>query len=335
MQRTRESTIASAVEKAKSEINATSAAAPNTEIMTKKHVQEIQALRAEHEAALKAAVETVAAGVKSETTNDHATKAAIAARNKEIQARHAEEISAAVERGRMEQVAKSKLKDAQLVRSQNKLKELEAQVMEWRKAGLIPDATAAAPVVAVPTTSAAPTITPTTPVASTSKIPLTSATPAASASTTAPAPAASTSAPAATPAVPPSSSAPVGPVRRALGGAVPLSTTEGVGRGRGAPRGRGRGISIRGAAPSHGGTGPAPTAATAAAASTTTTVGVQIMGAANKRGREDETTQPDDSLAKRLKPAGEGTAAGGAAASSTATAGGSKPPVAIRRPPPS
>lgn len=331
MQRTRESAIASAVEKAKSENN-TTPAAPNAAELAKKHALEIEALRAEHVAALTNAVETAVAAAKAESTNtgsDDATKAiidaAIAAHDQKVQAKHAEEISAAVERGRMEQGAKSKLKDAQLVRSQAKLKELEAQVLEWRKAGLVPEATAAAPSGTVPpaTSAAAPT-TPTTPIASTSKI----------AAPAAPAPAASTSAPTATPAAlppPPSAGAGPGPgpgpIRRALGGAVPLGTTDGAGRGRGAPRGRGRGLSIRGAAPSYGsgGTGPSPT--TTAAASSTG-VGVQIMGAANKRGREDET-QSDDSLAKRLKPAAEG----GVAAPGTVS--GNKPPVAIRRPPPS
>ena len=341
MQRTRESAIASAVEKAKGEINTSSSVSPNTQEMTKKHAHEIQVLRAEHEAALKTAVEAAVAAAKAETTNapsDDATKAtisaAIADHDHKMQAKHAEEISAAVERGRMEQGAKSKLKDAQLVRAQNKLKELEAQVLEWRKAGLVPSATAAAtpapagaPTVTIPASSAAPPATPTTPVASTSKMPAPAA-PAASE------PAASTSAPAATPAAPVPSA---GPVRRALGGAVSLGTTDAVGRGRGMPpRPRGRGFNIRGAAPSHShgrgagaGAGPSPTAEVAASSAT---VGVQIMGAANKRGREDET-QPDDSLAKRLKPAGEGVAVAGGAAPTAA--GGSKPPVALRRPPPS
>jgi nucleoprotein TPR len=319
MQRTRESAIASAVEKAKGEVNTTtSAAAPNTDEITKKHAHEIEALRAEHEAALKHAVEAAVTAARAGTnaSSEDATKAiaaAIANHDQQMQAKHAEEISAAVERGRMEQGAKIKLKDALLVRSQNKVKDLEAQVLEWRKAGLVPDATAApAPgTVTIPASSAVPPATPTTPVASTSKMP-------APAAPAVPAPAASTSAPASTPAAP---LVPPGPARRALGGAVPL--------GRGAPRGRGRGLSIRGAAPSHG-TAPSPTAAVAA--SSASTVGVQIMGAANKRGREDET-QPDDSLAKRLKPAGEGAAAAGGAAPTAA--GGGKPPVALRRPPPS
>ncbi|KAF8443123.1 hypothetical protein L210DRAFT_3620711 [Boletus edulis BED1] len=356
MQRTRESAIASAVEKAKSEINTNSAAAPNTEGMMKKHAQEMETLRAEHEVALKRAVEIAVAAAKAESTTDDATKAAIEAaaiadHDKKMQAKHADEISAAVDRGRMEQVAKSKLKDAQLVRSQNKLKELEAQVLEWRKAGLVPDATVASAPAAAPTVPASPAVpapspaTPTTPVASTSKAPIVAV----------PVPAAPARAPAA--AAPASTSAPApptgaGPARRALGGAVPLGTTDGTGaRGRGVPRGRGRGLSIRGAAPGHthghgqAGTGPSPSAAAtaAAASSSTTTVGVQIMGAANKRGREDETAS-DDSLVKRLKPAAgdaastgsSGAGAGGNGSGTPSTAGGSnKPPFAIRRPPPS
>ena len=355
MQRTREAAIASAVEKAKSEINSTSAATPNTDELTKKHAQEMAALRAEHEAALKNAVDAAVAAAKADATHtpsDNATKAAIEAaiadHDKKMHAKHAEEISAAVERGRMEQGAKSKLKDAQLVRSQAKVKELEAQVLEWRRAGLIPDGTAPA---AAPTfTSAtAPPVTPTTPVASTSTIPAPAPAPTPATKDSAPAPApapaparevpiasTSTSVPAPNPnAAAPPPSASVGPARRALGGAVPLGTTDNAARGRGTFRGRPpRGISIRGAAPGRGGggagTGPSPTATTAAAP-----VGVQIMGAANKRGRDDET-QPDDSLAKRLKPAaGEGAAATGGAGAASSTAGGNKPPIAIRRPPPS
>lgn len=345
MQRTRGLAINSAVEKAKSEIGATSGA--GSEEMTKKHAQEIQALRAEHEVALKKAAEAAVATAAPDDATKAAIGTAIAEHDKKVQAKHAEEIAAAVERGRMEQVAKGKLKDAQLVRSQTKLKELEAQVLEWRKAGLIPEAiaitgAAPGPATAAPTvTTAVPAssvtaphpTTPTTPVASTSKAPAPAAPARAPAARAPAAPAvpsaASTSAPAPTSAAsaPPIKNAPL--ARGALGGAVPLGTTD-AGRGRGAPRGRGRGFSIRGAAPGHphgqpGGAGPSAPANTVS-----TPVGVQIMGAANKRGREDET-QPDDSLVKRLKPAvGEGGVGAGAP-----NAAGNKPPVAIRRPPPS
>ncbi|KAF9220879.1 hypothetical protein BS17DRAFT_786120 [Gyrodon lividus] len=322
MQRTRESAIAAAVEKATSAVTIP-VATSSTEEVAKQHAQELEALRAQlasqHEANLKAAVQAATAAV---TSTDDSMKAAIAAaitaHDQEIQAKHAEEISAAVERGRMEQVAKGKIKDAQLVRSQNKLKDLEAQVMEWREAGLIPEAAPTAATVAPANTAGAPA-TPTTTVASTSKTPAApapSGAPVATSSTSAAGPGASAAHPSIT------TSASTVPVRRALGGAVPLSTVDGAGRGRGASRGapRGRGISIRGAAPSRGGA-HSPVTATAP-----TNAGVQIMGAANKRVREDEP-QSDDSLAKRLKPAGESTTGG-----TTPAAGGSKPPVAIRRP---
>ncbi|KIK98776.1 hypothetical protein PAXRUDRAFT_823499 [Paxillus rubicundulus Ve08.2h10] len=316
MQRTRESAIAAAVEKATSA--ATTAPAVNMQELAKQHSQELEALRAQlasqHEANLKAAVAAAKAEAAAAAATDDSTKAAIAAaiaaHNEEVQAKHAEEISAAVERGRLEQAAKGKLKDAQLVRSQTKLKEVEAQVLEWRKAGLIPEAAPATAAAAPITSTAGGTVvaTPTGAVASTST------TPAAAAITS------STSAAnptvAATPAI-------AAPVRRTLGGAVPLSVPDGTGRGRGTGRGapRGRGLLIRGAAPGRG----VPSPVTAAAPSDAP---IQIMGAANKRIREDET-QSDDSLAKRLKPAADSTPSGAAPA-----VGGSKQPVTIRRPPP-
>jgi len=323
------------------------------EDLKKKHTLEIEALRMEHESALKAAVEAAVSTSKSNASNGDGTKAAveaaIAAHDKELQAKHAEEISAAVERGRMEQGAKIKLKDAQLIRSQAKLKEVEAQVMEWRKAGLVPNA-AATSTAAVASSSTAPPATPTTPVASTSKTLLPTAAPAPATASTTSAPSAPHAAPAAGP----------GPARRTLGGAVPLGTdAAGRGRGRGVPpppRGT-RGLSIRGAAPGARGGSTIPTARGAATAATnaaagptstqtpasaSTAVGVQIMGAASKRGRDDDMAG-DDSLAKRLKPANEVPGVvGGAAQTANSNnaavgggAGGSKPPVAIRRPPPS
>ncbi|KAF8843385.1 hypothetical protein BDN67DRAFT_924393 [Paxillus ammoniavirescens] len=315
MHRTRESAIAAAVEKATSA--ATTAPAANTQELAKQHAQELEALRAQlasqYEANLKAAVAAAkaeAAAVPTDESTKGAIVAAIAAHNQEVQAKHAEEISAAVERGRLEQAAKGKLKDAQLVRSQTKLKEVEAQVLEWRKAGLIPEAAAAtvtaAPAISTAGGTAATSATPTGAVASTSTAPAAGAT---ASSTSAASPTTT-----ATPAI-------TAPVRRALGGAVPLGAPDGTGRGRGTGRGapRGRGLLIRGAAPSRGAHSPVTAPADAH---------IQIMGAANKRIREDET-QPDDSLAKRLKPAADSTPGGAGPA-----VGGSKQPVTIRRPPP-
>ncbi|KAG1718379.1 hypothetical protein EDB19DRAFT_2046239 [Suillus lakei] len=290
-------TVAAAVEKAKSEITA-GGASVNTEELSKKHTQELEVLRAQltaqHEAALKAAVDTATKAAKAESTtssSDESTKAAItaaiAAHDAELQAQRNAELDAAVERGRLESQAKSKIKDAQLVRSQVKLKDLEAQVLEWRKAGLIPEAPP-----------------PQTPTASTSKVPP-STTTAASTSQPATVSTQSTTAPSAIP-VKPAAAAPAGQPAATAGeklptsGAVSLGVPRG-GRGRGAPRSTGRGISIRGAAPSRGGAPPP-------AATTSGTTGVSIIGAASKRSREEDLAA-DDSLAKRLKPAAEPTTA--------------------------
>jgi nucleoprotein TPR len=303
--------VAAAVEKAKSEIT-TGGASVNTEELSRKHTQELEALRAEltaqHEAALKAAVDAATKAAKTEAAtspSDESTKAAIAAaiaaHDAELQERHSAELDAAVERGRLESQAKSKIKDGQLVRSQVKLKDLEAQVLEWRKAGLIPEA----PPPQTPTASTSKMPPPVTPTASTSQ--------SATASTqVAPAPS--------TTAVKPAAAAPAGQPAAASGekpptsGAVPLGVLRG-GRGRIAPRGTGRGgTSTRGAAPGRGGA-PPPAPATSG------TTGISIIGAASKRSREEDLPA-DDSLAKRLKPAAETTIA-------------SKPPVTLRRPPPS
>ncbi|KAG1766147.1 hypothetical protein EDD22DRAFT_978513 [Suillus occidentalis] len=304
--------VAAAVEKAKSEIT-TGGAPVNTEELSKKHAQELEALRAQltaqHEAALKAAVDSATKAVKTEaltSSSDESTQAAIsaaiAAHDAELQARHNAELDAAVERGRLESQAKSKIKDGQLVRSQAKLKDLEAQVLEWRKAGLIPDA----PPPQTPTASTSKMSPPVTAAASSSQPTMTPthAATAPSATTVKPA------APAPTPAGQPAAASGEKPP---TSGAVSLGVSRG-GRGRAAPRGVGRGISIRGAAPGRGGAPPS-------AATTSGTTGLSISGAASKRSREEDLAA-DDSLAKRLKPATETTTA-------------PKPPVTLRRPPPS
>ncbi|KAH7885445.1 hypothetical protein F5I97DRAFT_1885511 [Phlebopus sp. FC_14] len=311
--------ITAAVEKAKSEM-APPDSVPATQELAKQHARELETLRAQlteqYESRLKEAVDAAKAAPGTEATaslGDEAVKtaidAAIAVHDKEMQVKHAEEIAAAVERGRLEQSAKTKLKDAQLVRFQAKLKEAEAQILEWRNAGLIPETATATTAVAAASPSAG--------VASTSKAPVTTASPVTPT-------AASTSAPTG-PAPPATTSASAPPVRRQpTSGAVPLGPVDGVGRGRGVARGvRGgaRGLSVRGAAAGRGGA-PAVTAASASSA------GVQIMGAATKRGRDDEA-ESDDSLVKRLKPATESASGGGAT-----SAGTSKPPVPIKRPPP-
>lgn len=295
--------LAAAVEKANGEMS--TANAGHTEELVKQHAKELEDLRAllsvQYEANLKAAVDAATLAAKAEAavaSNDDVTKAAIdaaiTAREREFQAKLNDEIEKAVERGRMEQSAKSKLKDAQLVRSQMKVKELEAQILEWRKAGIVPDSTNTP----VTTTTPATTITPAALTTESSTVPVSSV---------------------------PSTSASAGSVRKqATSGAVTLGPTEAAIRGRGrgfSIRGAQRGMSIRGR-----GGAPSPTAATAPPQQHEA---IQIMGAASKRAREDDASL-DDSLAKRIKPAEVATSTPGPAAGSVAN----KPPVTIRRPQP-
>ncbi|KAI6016240.1 TPR/MLP1/MLP2-like protein-domain-containing protein [Pisolithus marmoratus] len=299
--------LAAAAEKAKNDMAVANAG--NTEELVKRHAQELADLRAllntQYEANLKAAVDAATLAAKAEATvasGDDATKAAIdtaiATREREFQAKLNDEIEKAVERGRMEQSAKSKLKDAQLVRSQMKVKDLEAQILEWRKAGMVPDSTN------TPATTTATPATTTTPAASTSTVP-SQATPASTTDSS----------------TVPASSAPVR--KQPTSGAVTLGPAEAAIRGRGrgiSIRGAQRGISIRGR-----GGAPSPTATTAPPQQQQA---IQIMGAAAKRAREDDASS-DDSLAKRIRPAEAGASTPGPAAGVT-----NKPPVTIRRPQP-
>ena len=271
--------------------------------IAKAHAQELQVLQerlaAEHQQQLTAALEAAkkelpASGGTSDVDRQAAIAAAIAAHDAELEPRRKIELSEATESGRKEVEMKLRLKDSQLLRAQNKLKEKEALILGWQNAGLVPkDDRAVAP---------AKTATPSAPSSSTT--PATTAVPGANA---APTPKTTTNS-GGTPAKPPAAKAENTPTAARAPAITALSTSGTRGGGRGASR---SGLSIRGAAPGRGG---AP-AATAAAASATSG-GVSIMGAAGKRAREGEGT-PDDSLAKRLKPA-EGTSK----------------PVAIRRPAP-
>jgi nucleoprotein TPR len=218
--------IAAAVQKVKDE---TPVPQPTSGELSRQHDEQIRLLTVKHQQELKTAVDTAEAAASASSGSDVDLKAAIAAaikvHDEEFESQRAEEIAAAVERGRMEQGAKAKLKDQALVRAQSKLKELESRVLEWRKAGLIPEASAA---------PAATTIS----------------------ATTVPSPTADSPSN-------PTGPAPTGvslPRKPSL--LVPVVPTEGAGRGRGAARGgtRGaRGLPIRGAAP---GRGAAPAAST-------------------------------------------------------------------------
>lgn len=285
--------VTEAVEKAKADMS-NSADPAAQEALQKRHAEELRSLEekltTKHEADLKARVESaVAAALKAKPTTGAdadqkpAIEAAIAEYEKQVQARraeemasiearHAEEIASAVDRGRMEQVAKGKLKDSQLVKAQKRVKELEASIHEWEAQGIqlppiksTPAATASAP---PPLQIAA------------KQPPLTASTSSASPSQPKPTP----TAPAANAvSLPRRPAAPSGPAR---GGAV-------RGLGRGAPLGVGRGTPRT--APVKP-TAPSPT-------SVAPTAGVSIMGAATKRPREEVASAEDQSLVKRLKPA--------------------------------
>ncbi|KAG6813573.1 hypothetical protein H0H92_009617 [Tricholoma furcatifolium] len=306
--------------KAKAAEDARQAALPKPETsgapsedVEKKHAEELKALEerlvSSHQKEL-AAREAAAAetALKSKSSEDQkaevatAVAAAIAEHEKTSAAQHATEIEAAIERGRMEQSAKGKLKDAQLVKAQKKVKDLETQILEWRTAGLIPEVTAA-----TPTTATAPPI----PAPATS----TNATPA---STAAPAPA--TAATTATTATPGAKAGSTVPRKPSMGPTPTGPTARGGAPTRGtrvAPQGRG-GLG-RGATPRPATTAGAAAANAAAASAAASGSGVSIMGAASKRPRDPEAPADDSSLAKRLKPA--------------ETTPASKP-VTIRRPPP-
>lgn len=264
--------ISEAVERARAEMNV-NADAETTEAMAKRHAEELKVLeeklKTEHEASLKATLEE-AQKARPEGSSD--IDAAVAEVEKKAEARLQEEISAAVERGRMEQAAKNKLKDSQLVKAQKRVKELEQQIHEWQASGIN-----------LPSPSSASAAIPTTPVASSST---------ATASTAGPPKAPVTATTTSTSQPPLPRKPPLGPGASAMrGGAVP----QGPGRGGSMTRGRG-GIARGGAPLRQPPVKPVPPAAP-------TSGGVSIMGAASKRPREEATSSSEDSLAKRMKPA--------------------------------
>jgi nucleoprotein TPR len=294
--------ITEAVEKAKADMsNSVDPAAQET--IQKRHAEELRSLErkltSKHEAELKTRVENaVAEALKAKPTTDADTdqkaaiEAAIADYEKQaqarraeetalIEARHAEDIASAVDRGRMEQAAKGKLKDSQLVKAQKRVKELEASILEWEAQGI------KLPQISSTTAATAPGPSAASPVQTAAKPPpLTASTSGAGPSQPKPTPTAPAAANAGT--LPPRRSAPTGPA-----GTGPT----GPGRG-GAVRGLGRNIHMA----SRGGalrTAPVKPSAPSPA-SDTPPVGVSIMGAAAKRPREEGSSE-DQSLAKRIK----------------------------------
>ncbi|KAL0960729.1 hypothetical protein HGRIS_005754 [Hohenbuehelia grisea] len=268
--------IAAAIERVKGETQAAPSDS-NSEELAKRHAEELKALEQrlaqKHQEELKAAVESAVQAAKKDLPEGAPapdTEALRATIEKELQAKLQDEISAAVERGRMEQAAKGKLKDAQLVKAQKKVKELEAQIMGWRESGMLPEAPPSTPAIGAPAV-------PSTPAAASSstltgKAPGTPATP--------------------TPA-PNGGAGAMGLPRKPPGPGDAVA-----GRGRGTARGGvTRGYTLRGAARG-GGPGHHPPSAPPKEVTS-------ILGAA-KRPREDggDAQGADDSLAKRLK-AGE------------------------------
>ncbi|KAF5333006.1 hypothetical protein D9758_015176 [Tetrapyrgos nigripes] len=286
--------LTAAVEKTRSEMQTTSAPSDEQVKKLQEELQTIQQrLTQKHQQELKAAVEAAkkeAPNAGASGTDSAAIAAAIAAHDKEREAKLQEEIAAAVERGRLEAGSKVKLKDAQILRIQNRLKEYEAQILAWKESGLLPqEAKMPGPAARPPQASASVAN-----AASSSTAPANAATSTPAASNTLPRkpPVQSAAANAASASAGPSAASTSAP------GPVPAV---GVGRGRGAAptaRGAARGLPIRGAAAGRGGA-PAP----AAKLGQPLSGGVQIHGAANANKRPAAEPAESDSLAKRLKPA--------------------------------
>jgi nucleoprotein TPR len=217
--------VTAAVDKLKSELQASGSSAIPDDI-AKAHAEELQSLQvrllAEHQKQLHAAVEAAkndlpsGGPAMSDTELKAAIAAAIAEHDKELEPRRQAELQEATESGRREADMKSRLKDAQLLRTQTKLKEKEALILSWQNAGLVPkDEKSSTPAKSAPAN-------------------------------------ASSSAPPTTPA-PLATTAP--PVKQNTAGVTPTATPQAArgarGGTRGATRGTARGLSIR-AAPGGG-----------------------------------------------------------------------------------
>lgn len=151
--------IDTAVAAAKSENPST---APTNEELEKKHTEELKALeerlRTEHNKELEAANANAAPTETTANGKETNVEVAIAAAKAEWEKAHEEEIEKAIERGRVEQQTKGRLKDAQLMRTQAKVKELEAKIMELQGAGA---ASTSKTTAATPSQKPAPTQPPT------------------------------------------------------------------------------------------------------------------------------------------------------------------------------
>ena len=248
------------------------AVVPTNEEAEKKHAEELKALeerlRAEHKKELEAATAKGISGGTAEKSTGADVEATIAAAKAEWEKIHEEEIKKAIERGRVEQQTKGRLKDAQLTKTQAKVKELEAKIMELQGSSA---ASTSGTTTVAPAQKPAPTQT----------------------TTQRPAPTQVPQKPA--PTQPPGQK----PTPAANKPQQTTGQNKLPNRPTPATRGGGPGRVLNAALGGRGGgptTAPAPQNAGG---------GVSIMGAA-KRPREDgegETPATDNSLAKRLKPA--------------------------------
>ena len=148
-------------------------AAPSavSEELTKKHAKELRAQekrlvakhREEHEEAVEAATakarESAPASTSVSTAEDQretidaAVTAALAAKDAELRTEHQTDIEKAVENSRLEGTMKLRLNNTQLIRAQSKVKELELQIEEWKKVGVVPGELAAPSASAPPAAS--------------------------------------------------------------------------------------------------------------------------------------------------------------------------------------
>lgn len=102
-------------------------------------------LRAEHKKEFETATVNVVPGETVEKSAGTDVEAAIVAAKAQWEKAHEEEIEKAIERGRVEQQTKGRLKDAQLMRTQAKVKELEAKVLELQGSSAATNTTTTAP----------------------------------------------------------------------------------------------------------------------------------------------------------------------------------------------
>ena len=80
---------------------------------------------------------------RSKGSIDAAVAAALAAKDAELRTEHQTDIEKAFESGRLEGTMKLRLNNTQLIRAQSKVKELELQIEEWKKVGVVPGESAA------------------------------------------------------------------------------------------------------------------------------------------------------------------------------------------------